>query len=140
MKDSSNKRLMSEIDKKRVLIVEDNPYILKLLGTMLELENLEVITATDGEDALHLIMNESKGKFDLVVTDYHMTKITGQEFAETLKLYDEYHDLPIVLITQETDIRYENNAKYRVFDKILYKPITKNSIAEIKNIFLKKDK
>jgi len=48
---------MNEIDKKRVLIVDDNPYILKILATMLKLENLEITTAKNGEDALHLIIN-----------------------------------------------------------------------------------
>ena len=63
---------MNEIDKKRVLIVDDNPYILKILATMLKLENLEITTAKNGEDALHLIINETEGKFDIIVTDYQM--------------------------------------------------------------------
>ena len=70
---------MNEIDKKRVLIVDDNPYILKILATMLKLENLEITTAKNGEDALHLIINETEGKFDIIVTDYQMPIINGQE-------------------------------------------------------------
>jgi CheY-like chemotaxis protein len=107
---------MNEIDKKRVLIVDDNPYILKILAMMLELENLEVITAINGEDALHLIINEAKGKFDIIVTDYQMPIINGQELADTLRSYDGYCHIPIILVTQATHIRYENdvNIKYSI--------------------------
>ena len=114
---------MNEIDKKRVLIVDDNPYILKILATMLKLENLEITTAKNGEDALHLIINETEGKFDIIVTDYQMPIINGQELADTLRSYDEYCHTPIILVTQATHIRYENDDKYKVFNKILYKPI-----------------
>ena len=131
---------MNEIDKKRVLIVDDNPYILKILATMLKLENLEVITAKNGEDALHLIINEAEGKFDIIVTDYQMPIINGQELADTLRSYDGYCHIPIILVTQATHIRYENDDKYKVFDKILYKPITDKFIAEIKNLLLGNNK
>jgi CheY-like chemotaxis protein len=124
---------MNETNKKRVLIVDDNPYILKLLTMMLELENLEVKTANDGSDALNLIINESEERFDIVITDYQMPIIDGQEFAETLKKYDEYKNIPIILVTQATHIRYENDNKYSVFDKILHKPVTKEALVEIMN-------
>jgi len=124
---------MNGTNKKKVLIVDDNPYILKLLTMMLELENLEVKTANDGSDALNLIINESEKRFDIVITDYQMPIIDGQEFAETLKKYDEYKNIPIILVTQVTHIRYENDDKYSVFDKILHKPVTKESLVEIMN-------
>ena len=107
---------------------------------MLEAENFEVIATNNGEEALNIIINEVKGEFDVIVTDYQMPKINGQEFAETLKLYNEYNHLPIVLVTQATHITYENNEKYRIFDKILHKPVTNNFVTEIKNILLEKEK
>ena len=127
---------MEFINKKRVLLVDYNPYILKVLSMMLELENLEIETANDGTEALNLIVNETKGKFDIIITDFQMPIMDGQEFAETLKKYDEYKNLPVILVTQANHISYENDEKYRIFDKILYKPVTKESITEIKNLLL----
>ena len=127
---------MEFINKKRVLLVDDNPYILKVLSMMLELENLEIETANDGTEALNLIVNETKGKFDIIITDFQMPIMDGQEFAETLKKYDEYKNLPVILVTQANHISYQNDEKYRIFDKILYKPVTKESITEIKNLLL----
>ena len=127
---------MNETNKKRVLIVDDNPSILKILSLMLESENLEIRTANDGAEALDLITNEPKEKFDIIITDYQMPIVDGQELAETLKKHDEYKNIPIILVTQATYVRYENGEKYRVFDKILYKPLTKDSIIKSKNLLL----
>ena len=129
---------MNNTKKKRVLLVDDNPSILEILSMMLRSENLEIETANDGAAALDLITNELKGNFDIIITDYQMPVVDGQKFAETLKKYDEYKNIPIILVTQEIHRKYENDEKYRVFDKILYKPITKDSLIESKNLLLEK--
>lgn len=127
---------MESTKKKRVLLVDDSPSILQILSLMLRSENLEIKTANDGAEALDLITNEPKEKFDIIITDYQMPIVDGQELAETLKKHDEYKNIPIILVTQATHVRYENSEKYRVFDKILYKPITKDSIIKSKNLLL----
>lgn len=129
---------MNNTKKKRVLLVDDNPSILEILSMMLRSENLEIETANDGAAALDLITNELKGNFDIIITDYQMPVVDGQKFAETLKKYDEYKNIPIILVTQEIHRKYENDEKFKVFDKILYKPITKDSLIESKNLLLEK--
>ena len=129
---------MNNTKKKRVLLVDDNPSILEILSMMLRSENLEIETANDGAAALDLITNELKGNFDIIITDYHMPVVDGQKFAETLKKHDEYKNIPIILVTQEIHRKYENDEKFKVFDKILYKPITKDSLIESKNLLLEK--
>lgn len=129
---------MNNTKKKRVLLVDDNPSILEILSMMLRSENLEIETANDGAAALDLITNELKGNFDIIITDYQMPVVDGQKFAETLKKHDEYKNIPIILVTQKIHKKYENDEKYRVFDKILYKPITKDSLIESKNLLLEK--
>ena len=129
---------MNDTKKKRVLLVDDNPSILEILSMMLRSENLEIETANDGAAALDLITNELKGNFDIIITDYQMPVVDGQKFAETLKKHDEYKNIPIILVTQEIHRKYENDEKFKVFDKILYKPITKDSLIESKNLLLEK--
>ena len=129
---------MNNTKKKRVLLVDDNPSILEILSMMLRSENLEIETANDGAAALDLITNELKGNFDIIITDYQMPVVDGQKFAETLKKHDEYKNIPIILVTQEIHRKYENDEKFKVFDKILYKPITKVSLIESKNLLLEK--
>ena len=129
---------MNNTKKKRVLLVDDNPSILEILSMMLRSENLEIETANDGAAALDLITNEPKGNFDIIITDYQMPVVDGQKFAETLKKHDAYKNIPIILVTQEIHRKYENEEKFKVFDKILYKPITKDSLIESKNLLLEK--
>ena len=129
---------MNNTKKKRVLLVDDNPSILEILSMMLRSENLEIETANDGAAALDLITNELKGNFDIIITDYQMPVVDGQKFAETLKKHDEYKNIPIILVTQEIHRKYENDEKFKVFDNILYKPITKDSLIESKNLLLEK--
>ena len=127
---------MNNNSQKSILVVDDNPYILKILSMMLELANFKVIKAQDGKEAIERIINGSEGEFDLIITDYQMPIINGQELAETIKKSDEHSDIPIVLVTQATDIKYENDKKYMVFDKIFYKPVTNEFIKEIKSLVL----
>lgn len=58
------------INKKKVLLVDDNLFMLKIMAMMLESENLEFTLANDGQEALNIITNEPKEKFDIVITDY----------------------------------------------------------------------
>jgi CheY-like chemotaxis protein len=129
---------MNNTKKKRVLLVDDNPSILEILSMMLRSENLEIETANDGAAALDLITNELKGNFDIIITDYQMPVLDGQKFAETLKKHDAYKNIPIILVTQEIHRKHENEEKFKVFDQILYKPITKDSLIESKNLLLEK--
>ena len=119
------------MDKKyRILIIDDNPYILNLLSTVLNLKNFDVSKAKDGEEALSLIVKEGKEKFDIIVTDYQMPIINGLELAETLKKYETHKNIPILLLTQRKEIRYETDERYAIFDKILYKPAIIEKLVE----------
>lgn len=63
----------------RILIVDDEAYIVKGLKAIIEKESgeeVEIETVCDGGAALEMILN-SEAKTDLLITDIHMPKITG---------------------------------------------------------------
>jgi DNA-binding NtrC family response regulator len=78
----------------RILIAEDDDLTLELLGTVLRGENYEVVTATDGREALDRL---HEGAFDLVLSDIQMTRASGLEVLATVTA--EFPDTPVVLIT-----------------------------------------
>ena len=68
----------------RVLVVDDEPPLRRIIRRRLEAEHFQVEEAGDGESALQLIQSRP---FDLVLTDLSMPAINGRQIHETLKRY-----------------------------------------------------
>ena len=68
----------------RVLVVDDEPTLRRIIRRRLEAEHFQVEEAGDGESALRLIQSRP---FDLVLTDLMMPEINGRQIHETLKRY-----------------------------------------------------
>ena len=95
----------AEIDAKRILIVDDEEGIVKLVKMYLEHHHYKVITAIDGQEGLDRAKTE---KPDLIVLDLMLPKINGYTVCELLKKDTKYAKTPIVLFTakaQEKDIK-----------------------------------
>ncbi|NNE09455.1 MAG: response regulator [Gemmatimonadetes bacterium] len=81
---------------RKILIVDDEVYILHILDFSLGAEGYEVITAADGEEALEKARQERP---DLVVLDVMMPKVDGFEACRRLKNDPETRELPVILLT-----------------------------------------
>jgi DNA-binding response OmpR family regulator len=90
--------------RSRVLVVDDDPSILRLVSDKLEYAGFEVLTAGSGEAALAMI--ESRGLPHLAIVDINMPGIDGFEFCSRVL---RFSDLPIIILTavdeEETVIR-----------------------------------
>jgi CheY-like chemotaxis protein len=80
----------------RVLVVDDDPVILRLLQLNLELEGHEVLTAVDGHDALDQV---AKLDPDLVLLDVMMPHLDGFEVCEQLRADPATADVPVVFLS-----------------------------------------
>ena len=78
----------------RVLVVDDEEPIRKLIATMLSQQGHQCITASNGIEALDKIM---EAKFDALITDIVMPEMDG--IALTKEMVKLYPDLPILIIT-----------------------------------------
>jgi phosphoserine phosphatase RsbU/P len=83
-----------------VLVVDDNPKNLQILGGLLQKEGIEVEFALDGDTALCWM---SKKSFDLVLLDIMMPVMDGFEVCSIIKENPAYKDIPIIFITAKTD-------------------------------------
>jgi Response regulators consisting of a CheY-like receiver domain and a winged-helix DNA-binding domain len=88
---------------KRILLVDDEPLILKGLRYTLEQEGYETDSAADGEEALSKFFS---GKFDLILLDVMLPKLDGINVCQRIR---EHSNIPIVMLT----------AKGEDMDKIL---------------------
>jgi two-component system, OmpR family, alkaline phosphatase synthesis response regulator PhoP len=89
----------------KVLIVDDEIDIVESVKFRLELEEIECLTANDGEEALRKVKQE---KPDLILLDVMMPKINGYKVARMLKFDAGYKDIPIIMLTarsQKGDIK-----------------------------------
>ncbi len=77
-------------NKKRVLVIDDEPGILKVLSIQLKLHNYEIVTANDGSKAIELV---NKHKPDIVLLDLLMPGISGLDVLRDLK--DRAH-VPVI--------------------------------------------
>lgn len=82
--------------RKRILVVEDNPDMRKILSIRLEINNYSVITAEDGEEAL---LKTKKEKPDIIILDLMIPKINGFEVCRMLKFDDDYKDIPVIILS-----------------------------------------
>lgn len=85
-----------EMNRGKVLVVDDELYILHILDFSLAAEGFEVITAEDGEQAVTMAKSEQP---DLVVLDVMMPKIDGYEACRKLKQDPNMKDVPVILLT-----------------------------------------
>src|SRR5690348_5247634 len=79
--------------KPHILTADDDPQILRLVSRNLELEGYEVVTATDGAEALERLEAQ---KFDLAILDVMMPKLDG--FAVCARVR-EFSSVPIIMVT-----------------------------------------
>ena len=89
----------------RVLVVDDDPQVLKLLRVNFELEGYDVLTATNGEEALDLVGRDSP---DAVVCDVMMPGIDGLEVVRRLRAQPDTAGLPLVVVSakaQRADVK-----------------------------------
>ena len=80
----------------KILIVEDEPDIRKLVQYNLAQERFKVVEAADGEQALKVLRRE---KFDLVILDLMLPGLSGIELCRILRERSETSQLPILMLT-----------------------------------------
>ena len=78
----------------RILIVDDEEGMRRLLGRILTREGYDTTTAANGADALRLVASE---RFDLVVTDIKMPEMDGLQLLQEIRQYEP--SLPVIVIT-----------------------------------------
>ncbi len=82
----------------RILIVDDDPLVLKFVRANLQSMDYEIFAAMDGVEALHIVEKELP---DLVILDIMMPKMDGFEVCRRLR---EWSQTPIIMLTARDDV------------------------------------
>ncbi|MDF2441099.1 MAG: two-component system, OmpR family, alkaline phosphatase synthesis response regulator PhoP [Abditibacteriota bacterium] len=89
---------------KKILAVDDERHIVRLVQINLQKEGYEVVTASNGREALEKVQSERP---DLIVMDVMMPEMDGFEALETLKANEATAGIPIIMLTakaQDADV------------------------------------
>ena len=89
---------MSNTETKRILLVEDEKPIRDAVAAYLERENYWVTPVADGQEALDEF---SKRKFDLVILDLMLPKVSGEKVCRVIRDHD---DTPIIMLTAKGEV------------------------------------
>ncbi|MCX7944530.1 MAG: hybrid sensor histidine kinase/response regulator [Deltaproteobacteria bacterium] len=95
------------VTEDRVLIVDDSPENLRVLGSILS-ERYRVNVANSGRRALE-ILNEYKD-FDVIILDIVMPEMDGVELCKSIKVKDEFREVPVIFISGLSDIDDKKSA------------------------------
>jgi len=86
--------------KHKILIVDDIPKNIQILGNILSKENYQIAYAQSGEQALSITHHQ---KFDLILLDIMMPEMDGFEVCKMLKQDVETSDTPVIFLTAKAD-------------------------------------
>jgi PAS domain S-box-containing protein len=109
-----------------LLVVEDEPSVRHLARNVLEAQGYDVLTASNGQDALHKARDHHGSPIQLVVTDVIMPLMGGKVMAEWLKIANP--DLKILFTSGYTDDAVTQNGVYQAGVSFLPKPYTPGTL------------
>ena len=107
------------MDKSKILVVDDESRMRKLVRDFLVKNNYEVVEAADGEEALNLFFE--KNDIDLVILDVMMPKMDGWQVCREIR---EYSKIPIIMLTAKSDERDELLGFELGVDEYISKPFS----------------
>jgi len=88
------------MEKKKILVIDDEPIIREVMIFRLESMGYDVFFAEDGQEGLDAVKAK---KPDLVLLDLKMPTLNGDEVAKHIKSNDEIKNIPVILITASVD-------------------------------------
>ena len=116
-------------ERKKVLVVEDNRAMAKVLAFNLQRAGFDADVALSPRDAWELL---SSKKFDFISTDHQMPEMSGEEFVRCLRADERYTDIPVLMCSAKRyELDTEGLMKELGIIRFLFKPFSPQEIVEI---------
>ena len=111
--------------QRRILVVDDEPFVCDAVKMMLTFDGHVVETASNGKEALAMF---EVGKFDLVITDFAMPNMKGDELAAAIKARSPKQ--PVVMITAYAEMLQSSGNPLTGVDHVISKPFLLENLRE----------
>ncbi|EOQ88435.1 SpoIIE-like protein phosphatase domain protein [Leptospira yanagawae serovar Saopaulo str. Sao Paulo = ATCC 700523] len=117
----------------KILVVEDNPDLRSYLGSILTRAGYHALVSEDGQAGLDAVLTESP---DLAITDLMMPKLSGLDLIQEIRKREQYHSLPVILLTAKADTTTRQTLHGEGADFYLAKPFLESELLSVvKNAF-----
>jgi len=114
---------------KKILIIDDNISISKMLSKVLELEGHDCMISNEGRNALTLLENQ---KFDATILDIAMPGFSGLDIIDTLEKNDNLKDHKIIVLTASVISEDKmQELKKRGIHGVLLKPVDPDVLTSV---------
>lgn len=124
----------SSTGSKTFLLIDDEPMVTDICEMMLKKLGYQVLKANNGKEGIELF-EANKDRIDLIISDFNMPGMNGQEVVEKLRVID--HSVKVLLSSGGLSVPHEEDALGRGFNGFLQKPysieILSDKIDEILN-------
>jgi chemosensory pili system protein ChpA (sensor histidine kinase/response regulator) len=107
-------------EARRLLLVDDSISVRKAIGHMLEKAGFQVVTASDGVEALEHLGELS---FNAVITDLEMPRLNGFQLIQDLRRRPATRNIPVVVLTTRAGAQHLNLARWLGVEHYLSKPV-----------------
>ena len=112
----------------QALIVDDSKTIRLILRKYLGKIGFDVVEATDGLDGMARLLDMSQA--DLVLVDWNMPNMSGVDFVRAARAIRQYDNLPLVMVTTNTEVNHIAVALQAGANEYIMKPFTQDVIRE----------
>ena len=120
-------------NQKVVLIADDSEMVRNFHSYILKNAGFTIISAIDGADALEKLLQHD---INLVVTDINMPNMNGYEFVKRIRGMDGYDDLPVIMISTESEARDKQKGYDAGANVYIVKPTPPDQLVESINLLL----
>jgi len=122
------------MEKKKILVVDDEVDLVKTIQFSLELEGYKVLVSYNGEDALAQARKENP---DLILLDIMLPKLDGYKVCRLLKFDEQYKHIPILMMTAKTQEKDKLMGKETGANEYITKPFDMEELTEKIKAYLK---
>ena len=112
----------------RVMVIDDSKTIRRTAKLLLQSAGCEVVTATDGFDALARIIDTQP---DLIFVDIMMPRLDGYQTCALIKNNSKYKDTPVIMLSSKNGLFDKAKGRIVGSDKYLTKPFGRDELLSV---------
>ena len=121
-------------ERKRLLVVDDEAPVLRLVARILATDNYDVSTADSGDAAMRLVQNPALGPVDLLVTDLQMPGMNGRELAAAVRKLNP--QVRVLYVTGFADTLFKGVQELGAGESFIEKPFGAEGLLEATRLLM----